>query len=228
MNKKNSLATEVITWLTFIALLVSLYLIFIWVPTEKQMGIVQRIFYFHVPSAWVAFLAFFVVFINSILYLWKKDRRWDIAAHSSAEIGVLFCSLVLITGPIWGKPTWGTWWTWEPRLTTTVVLWFIYVAYLMLRATAGEPTRRARFSAVLGIIGFIDVPIVFMAIRWWRTIHPLVFKATSTGLEPSMLLTFLISLAAFNFLYVLLLFQRIGIEKMKDEVEAMKQGLRHR
>jgi heme exporter protein C len=225
MEKKNSLAIDVIGWLTFVTVLISLFAIFMYVPTEKEMGVVQRIFYFHVPSAWVAFLAFFVVFVNSILYLWKKDRRWDIAAHSSAEIGVLFCTLVLLTGPIWGKAAWGTWWTWEPRLTTTLVLWFIYIAYLMLRTTSLEPTRQARFSAVLGIIGFIDVPIVFMAIRWWRTIHPIVFNMSGSGLESSMLQALLISLAAFTFLYLLLFFLRINVEKMKDEVEVIKQGL---
>ncbi|MBI4649704.1 cytochrome c biogenesis protein CcsA, partial [Candidatus Desantisbacteria bacterium] len=124
---------SVLTALTFTSMLISLYAVFIYVPVEKVMGIIQKIFYFHVPLAWVSFLAFFVVFVMSILYLLKKDHIYDITAYCAAEIGILFCTLVLITGPIWARPIWNAWWTWEPRLTTTLILWFIYIAYLMLR-----------------------------------------------------------------------------------------------
>ena len=211
---------------SFLLMAFSLYLIFMWVPTaqEEAGGIAQRIFYFHVPSAWVSFLAFFVTFVGGIVYLWKRDVTWDRLAYSSAEIGVLFTTLVLITGPIWAKPVWGAWWVWDPRLTTTLVLWLIYVAYLMVRAYAPEKEQGARFAAVVGIIGFFDVPIVFFAIRWWRTQHPQpVFE--SAGLAPEMLFTFLVSLAAFTALYFLLLAHRLALQGMADEVEEMQQIL---
>lgn len=226
MNEKSSSTlNSVIAWSTFASITIALYAIFVYVPTERVMGIVQRIFYFHVPLAWVAFLAFLVVFVGSVLYLWKKDRKWDILAHSSAEIGVVFTSLVLITGPIWAKPVWGAWWVWDVRLTTTLVLWLIYVAYLMLRSTAGGGARTARFAAVFGIIGFIDVPIVFMSIRWWRSLHPIVVAAEGSGLHPSMLATLLISLGAFTLLYVYLLRQRVALEWMKAMVEEIKEEM---
>jgi heme exporter protein C len=224
-EKASSIVNSVIGWSTFVAITIALYAVFVYVPTEKMMGIVQRIFYFHVPSAWVAFLAFLVVFVGSVAYLWKKDRKWDILALSSAEIGVVFTSLVLITGPIWAKPVWGAWWVWDVRLTTTLVLWLIYVAYLMLRSTAGGGDRTARFAAVFGIIGFIDVPIVFMSIRWWRSLHPIVVATEGGGLHPSMLATLLISLGAFTLLYVYLLRQRVALEWMKAEVEEIKEEM---
>ena len=130
-------------WLAGAAIAAALIAVYFYVPTERTEGIVQRIMYIHIPSAWISFFAFFVVFACSILYLWKKDREWDIYAHASAEIGVLFCSLVLITGPIWAKPIWGAWWVWDARLTSTLVLWLIYVAYLMLRAQTEEEIGRA-------------------------------------------------------------------------------------
>ena len=152
--------------LTYVAMVAALWCVFVYAPTEKAQGIVQRIFYFHVSSAMTMFVAFFVVFIASIIFLWKHGEWWDQAALGAAELGVLFCTLVLITGPIWGRPIWGVWWTWDPTLTLTLVLWLIYVAYLMLRADATDP-RRARFAAILGIIGFIDVPLIRWSIERW-------------------------------------------------------------
>ncbi|MEE9239579.1 MAG: cytochrome c biogenesis protein CcsA, partial [bacterium] len=140
--------------------------------TDALQGVPQRIFYVHVPSAWIAFLAFFFVFVFSIRYLIRRNMDDDIRAHACAEVGVVFCTLVLITGPIWARPVWGVWWTWDARLTTALILWMIYVGYLMLRAYMTDPDQRARFSAVLGIVGFIDVPIVHMSVKWWRTLHP--------------------------------------------------------
>ena len=196
--------------LTVIAVLVSLAMIFIVVPTEATMGIIQRIFYYHVPVAWVAFVAFFVVFVSSVMYLWKRHRKWDVIATASAELGVIFTSLVLITGSIWAKPIWGVWWTWDARLTTSLVLWLIYVAYLMVRSFIAEEERAARFAAVVGIIGFVDVPIVALAIQLWGTQHPdaVIFEG---GLAPVMLATLLISLLAITSLYILLLIQRISL-----------------
>jgi heme exporter protein C len=206
-------------------MVVALYLVFIYVPTEKTMGVVQRIFYFHVPLAWVAFLAFFVVFLSSIFYLRKRETKWDIIAHSSARIGLVFTTLVLITGPIWAKPVWGVWWTWDARLTTTLVLWLIYVAYHMVRSFATDESQGARFGAVVGIVGFIDVPIVAFAIVLWRTHHPVPLVFESGGLTSSMLLTLLVCLAAFTVLYFYLLAQTISLRQAKVDIEMLKQAL---
>ncbi len=205
-----------------LAVLFSIYLIFAWVPTERTMGIVQRIFYWHVPLNIVSFLAFGITAVGGALYLWKRERRWDILAHSSAEIGVVFCSLGLITGSIWAKPIWGTWWTWDPRLTTTLVLWLIYVAYLMLRNSLDDPDRRARFAAVFGIAGFADVPIVFMAIRWWRTIPPVLFEPGRIGLAPPMLATFIVGMVAMILVFFYLLALRVGLENLRSQVASLK------
>ena len=156
--------------LCFLLVEIALYLALIYAPQEATMGDVQRIFYFHVAAGWVSFLAFFVVFICGIIFLKTGSARWDRLALSSAELGVLFLTMVLLTGPLWAKPVWNTWWSWDARLTTSLVLWLIYVAYLMVRHYASDRERGARFAAVFGIIGFLDVPIVYMSIRWWRTL----------------------------------------------------------
>ena len=208
-------------------MLLVLYLIFIWVPTERNLGVSQRIFYFHVPIAWVAFLAFFIVLVGSVGYLWKRTSKWDQLAYSAAEIGVLFTTLMLITGILWAKPVWGVWWTWDPRLTTSLILWLIYVAYLMLRSYSPRGDQGARYAAVLGIIGFIDVPIVYLSIVWWRTVHPqvLVGPAATTGaLDPSMRMLLLISTVMFTPLFAYLLTDRISLRKSEDEVE-LARGL---
>lgn len=219
------LISNLLGWSSFVAMIAALYAVFVYVPTERVMGIIQRIFYFHVPSAWVAFVAFALVFIGSICFLWKKERTWDMLAHASAEIGVVFTTLVLITGPLWAKPVWNTWWTWDPRLSTTLVLWLIYVAYLMLRSFAADEEKAARFAAVFGIIGFVDVPIVFMSIRWWRSIHPVVIQPKSMGMAPPMALTLLISVLAFTLFYVWLLVHRVQLEQAKEEVHMLKRRL---
>jgi heme exporter protein C len=224
MKVKARLLDNSLLIISFSLIVAAISLICAYVPTEAEMGVVQRIFYFHVPIAWIAFLAFFVVFITSILYLWKKDARWDFWAHASAEIGVVFTTLVLITGPIWAKPAWGVWWTWDMRLTTTLVLWFIYVAYLMVRSFASEEERGARFAAVVGIIGFVDVPIVALAIVLSRTQHPspVIFEG---GLTSPMLLTLIVSIAAFTALYFLLLKLRASTINMKSEILRLRQEL---
>lgn len=218
------LKLNTILWIvTSILILYSLYLIFAWVPTEATMGIVQRIFYFHVPSAWVAFLAFFIVFLASIVYLAKRSVKWDTLAYSSAEIGVVFTSLALISGAIWAKPTWLAWWPWEdPRLTTTLVLWLIYVGYLLVRSYS-PPHQAPRFAAVIGIAGFIDVPIVYLSVIWWRSAHPLVLRpGPQSGLAPAMLVTLLVSVSAFTALYVVLLRMVISLRKAELEAEELK------
>src|SRR5438477_3460419 len=162
-------------------MLAALWLVFMAVPTEREMGIVQRIFYFHVASAWVAFLGFFLVAGASAVYLWNGAPTADRLAYAGAEVGVLFCTLVLVTGPIWARPIWGVWWTWDPRLTMTVVLWAIYSSYLMLRAFGGGDAAIARYAAVLGIVGVLDIPLIVVSVRLLRGIHPAVITRTQGG-----------------------------------------------
>ena len=209
--------------LALLTMLAAIYMALVWVPPDAAMGNFQRIFYFHVPSAWVAFLSFFVTFLGGLLYLRTRDFRWDILGVSSAEVGVVFTTIALVTGSIWAKPIWGTWWTWDPRLTTTLVLWFIYVSYLILRKNVDDPSRRASLAAVVGIVGFVDVPIVFMSIRWWRTIHPVVFEGDGIQVAPVMMAALLVSLAAFTVFYAYLLTVRAALERAQIEVEALRQ-----
>jgi heme exporter protein C len=211
--------------LTLLSMLVGLYMIVAYAPVEAEQGVVQKIFYFHVPSAWIAFFAFFVVFLYSFRYLTTHDRRYDIRAHVAAELGVMFCTLVLITGPIWAKPIWGIWWTWDARLTLTLVLWLIYVAYLMLRHYVDSSEKRATLSAIVGIIGFIDVPLVYFAIRWWRTQHPapVLMGGEDSGMPSEMRLTLLACTVAFTFLYFYLYKRRVAIEEMREELDELHQ-----
>ncbi len=155
----------------FAAVLTAQALGFVTSPPDRDMGHLQKIMYVHVPSAWNAFLAFFVVFVASVHYLWLKRERSDLLAASAAEVGTVFTGLTLVLGSIWGRPTWGVWWTWDPRLTSTAVLLIIFAGYLALRAFADDPDRRARWSAAVGILGALNVPIVYMSVKWWRTLH---------------------------------------------------------
>lgn len=213
--------------LTAVVMLIGLYMAFIYAPTERTMGDVQRIFYYHVPAAWLAFAGFFLVFVFSLIYLMRSDRKWDIRASTAAEVGILFCSINLITGPIWAKPAWGIWWTWDARLTLTLVLWLIYVGYLMLRHYITDPERRATFSAVVGIIGFIDVPLVYFSIRWWRTQHPQPVMAggEDSGLDPTMWYTLLVCLAGFALLFAYLFKRRAQLQFMRDELDRLQDQI---
>ena len=225
MNGKGVLRDNVLLGLGLVLMIAALYLIFLHVPTERDMGVVQRIFYFHVPLAWVSLLAFSLVFVFSILYLWKRAMKWDTLAHASAEVGVVFITLVLITGTIWAKSIWGAWWTWDARLTATLVLWLTYLAYLLVRNYAAEQTQGARFAAVLGIVGFIDVPIVVLAVNLWRTQHPpaLIFEG---GITSPMLLTIVVSIAAFTVLYILMVMQSTSIKNLQAKVNRLKHTQR--
>lgn len=210
--------------LVAVGMVAALYLAFLYAPTEAMMGDVQRIFYFHVSMAWVAFLAFFLVFLGSLLYLWRGEERWDRLAYSCARLGVLFTSLNIITGVLWAKPIWGTWWVWDPRLTTTTVLWLIYIAYLVVHSAA-ESGRGSRFAAVFGIVGFVDVPVVYMSVRWWRTMHPapVIAGGSESGLVPSMLFTLLFSVGVFTLFFVYLLRQILAVSRLEEEVERLSE-----
>ena len=215
----------------FMWMAVALVMVFYYAPIEKQQGMVQKIFYFHVPLAWNAFLGFLIVFIASFRYLTTRDPKWDARAVAAAEVGVLFTTLVLITGPIWAKPTWGIWWTWDARLTLTFVLWLIYLGYLMLRRYVDSPERRAVLSAIVGIVGFIDVPLVYFAIRWWRTQHPapVMMGGDDSGLDPKMRITLMVCSAAFLLLYTVMFRRRVAVERMRltlDDLREQAEGAR--
>ena len=206
-------------------MLLSLGMVFFYAPTDAVLGISQRIFYVHVPIALVGFLAFAVVAVCSVGYLWKGSERMDTVAYAAAEIGVVYTSLMLITGMLWGKPAWGVWWSWSPQLTTSLILWFLYAAYLMLRAYAPPGETAARYAAVLGIIGFIDVPIIYMAARWWRDLHPnkvLGPLAEESALEPAMQLTWVVSMLAFTALFAWLMVERTSLRRQEIQVERLR------
>ena len=160
------------------------WLIYAWAPTEAAMGLAQKIFYIHLPLSWWALISFFVVFIASIAYLLRRNPAWDRLAAAAAEVGLLFCGLALVTGCLWAKRSWGVWWTWDPRLTTTIVLWFVYAGYLVLRGLEMGSARKRLTCAVVGIVAFLDVPLVFISARIWRSIHPAVFASPESGLPP--------------------------------------------
>src|SRR5215510_5603927 len=202
--------------LALLIVLVGLYLALVYAPADALQGHVQRIMYIHVPTAWVAFLAFFVVFVSSLVYLWKRLPEADRLAYASAEIGVLFTALTLIDGSIWGKPTWGTWWTWDARLTTTAMLLVIYVGYLMLRSFVEEPERRARLAALVGIVGFIDVPLIYMSVLWFRTLHqPPSLQTGGVKMPEVMLLTLLVNVGVYTLVYLFFLVKRVRLESLR-------------
>lgn len=201
----------------------SLYLVFFYAPEEATMGIIQKIFYYHVSAGWVFMLAFGLVFIGSVGFLVTQRQSWDTFAATSAELGVVFCTISLTTGPLWAKPVWGIWWTWDARLTSTLVEWLIYVAYLMLRAYVPEPSRRANLSAVFGILGALDVPIVYFSIRWWRTQHPQPVMGGGGYLDPHMLQAFLVCLLTFTLLFFFLLGRRIELAQAQEELDSLKK-----
>src|SRR6266849_4039477 len=217
--KPNWITTLIVAALIGIAGYAALFL----APTERTMGLIQRIFYFHVPSAWAGFVAFFITFIASVAYLLRRAPKWDWLAVSSAEVGVAFFTVVLVTGPIWAKPVWGIWWTWDARLTSTFVLWVLYLSYLLLRTLVTDAERRAVVSAVFGIFAFLDVPLVYMSIRWWRTQHPqpVIAGGSGSGLDPQMWRVFLTCWAALLGVLIVLLRQRYQLESLRHTVEEM-------
>ncbi len=211
-------------------------MVFFYAPMERVMGLVQKVFYFHVATAWIGMLSFFVAMVAGIIYLATHRTRpdamkWDIVAVAGVEIGLVFTLICIVTGSIWARPIWNSWWTWDPRLTTVTIMELAYAAYLMLRAGIEEPERRARFGAVYSIIAFISVPLTFFSIRIWRTIHPVVIGGSDPSasgafdMTPRMLQTFFTSLVAFSFLYGSLLWHRIRMGQLAAKVEQLKLRL---
>ncbi len=216
MTSKSGLA-NVLGIVALAMLLVGSFVGLFVVPADSMQGDIQRLMYVHVPAAWLAFLSFFVVFLMSVLYLIQRDLRWDRVAQSSAEIGVVFTALTLALGSMWGKPTWGVWWTWDPRLTTTAIMLAIYVGYLAIRSFAEDPDKRARWAAIVGIIGFANVPIVYLSVIWWRTLHQP--PSSPRSVSPEILWTLMFNLAAFTLVYIYLMMRRIRLAKLEGELE---------
>ncbi len=213
---------------SLVLMLVALFMVFLWVPTEAEQGIVQRIFYFHVPCAWVAFASFGLVAIAGIFYLWLGGQIWDDLGYAAAESGMLFCTLVLISGSLWAKPIWGTWWTWDSRLTTTFILWLLYGGYLMLRSSMADSPMVARYAAVVGIVAALDVPVVIVSVRLWRTIHPavLVTRQGGHGLQdPRMVITLLVSLLAFTVMWAWMLLVRFEQLRMRTRMVEVRREI---
>lgn len=211
---------------TIVWLLISLGMIFFYAPQEATMGEVQRIFYIHVSAAWTALLGYFVVFLGSVVYLMKRSQAADDMAHAAAEVGFVFCTSMIVTGPLWAKPAWGIWWTWDARLTMSFLLWLLYVSYLMLRSYVFNPGRSAILAAVVGIIGFVDVPVNYMAIRWWRTQHPqpVLGGGEGSGLDPAMRLTLYICAGAFLSLFFYLVRERVAVARLRRELSEARRA----
>ncbi|MDA1279148.1 MAG: cytochrome c biogenesis protein [Chloroflexi bacterium] len=207
---------------------VALWLIFVWVPTETNQGAVQRILYFHVPIAWGSMLGIFIVSGSSFMYLWKKNEKWDRLAVASAEVGVVFGGLMLLTGMIWARPVWAVWWTGEAKLTTALILFFIYIAYLMFRAYFPPGAQRQRLAAIIGLIGAIDTPIIYFAANLWAQAHPPIITGPAADSESSLGsdlgLVLLTATVAFTFLFIHLVQSRYNIRKAEDDIVELKRA----
>lgn len=214
--------------ITVLLLVIATAMVFFYAPMEAVMGQVQRVFYFHVAAGWVGMLGFLVAAIAGVAYLRTANRKWDIVGVSAVEIGMVFALINIVTGAIWARPIWNTWWTWDPRLTTATIMELIYAAYLLLRQGIEDPDHRARFGAVYAIIGFLSVPLTFFSARLFRTIHPVVIGTNQPGatgafdMTPLMLQTFLFSLLTFSIIFVDLLWHRIRLGRLADRVEQLK------
>jgi heme exporter protein C len=220
---KNALAAVAV----FLLLGAAAYASFFIAPTDAKQGLIYRILFLHVASAWTGLTAFFICFVANVLYVLRRQPRWDWLGVAAGEVGLAFTTAVLVTGPIWAHPVWGIWWTWDARLTSTFVLWLLYVSYLILRTLIEEPDRRALLSALFGIFAFLDVPLVFGSIRWWRTQHPqpVVMGGPGSGLDPLMYKVLFFSWFAMMALMTLLIRQRYRLEAMRSDLEAMQHEL---
>lgn len=191
-------------------------------PADAMMGHLQKMMYVHVPAAWIAFAAFGFVLVASVYFLWRDDERADLLAAASAEVGSVFCGLTLVQGMLWGRPTWGVWWTWDARLTSTLVLFLIFVGYLALRSFVEDPHRRGQWSAAVGILGAINVPIVWMSVKWWRTLHQI--QSSPRSLSPEYLRGLLLNLAAFTLLMIWFIWRRYEAARYERAAEHAAQA----
>jgi heme exporter protein C len=212
---------------TLVFIIAGLYWGLVKAPPDAYQGDSQRIMYLHIPSILIAYLSFFLVFVGSCLYLWKREKRDDNLAHAAAELGVLFTALTIIEGSIWGRPTWGVWWTWDARLTLTAILLLIFIGYLMLRALVEDESRAASSAAILGIIGFLDIPLIHMSVYWWRTLHqpPSILRPDKVpweNIHPELLTALAINFVAFVLLYFYMLSHRLRLGEMHEEIKARR------
>jgi heme exporter protein C len=213
---------------TAAALIIALGLIFFYAPIEAVMGPVQKVFYVHVAVSWVGMLSYLAAAMSGVIYLKRQTSFWDIVGNASVEIGFVFILMTIATGMIWARPTWNTWWTWDPRLTTVAIMELIYAAYLILRQSIDDPQRRARFGAVYAIVGAVSVPLTFFSIRLMRTIHPIIIGSGDAGalgafdISPRMIVTFIACLVAFSVFFADLLWQRIRLGQLQEQVEQLK------
>ena len=206
---------------------VTLYLVYFWVPTELNLGVSQRIFYFHVPLGWIGMVSIVIVAIASVMYLITKREKWDSLAYASAELGLIFATLIIVTGSVWAKPVWGVWWTWDAKLTTTLILWFIFLGYLMIRAYAPKGSQGARYGAVVALFGAIDAPIIYMATVWWRTAHPdlnIGPLAESGSLDSRMGITLLVSIVTFTVLFAHVLMVRYSLRRSEAALDELHKS----
>lgn len=213
---------------TFTLFGVTLYAIFVVAPVEMQMGIVQKIFYFHVPSAYAMYVGFGVSALGSLVYLIRRDPKWDALGVAGAEVGSLFCLIVLLTGPLWARKAWGVWWTWDPRLTTTLLAGMIFAAYLALRSMGNAGEVEKRFAAGLAIFGLVDLPLIHYSVQRWRGVHPTVITGKGGGLESEMYWALGLSFLAFTGLAILLIWTRAAIERQRDETANLRFELMYR
>lgn len=233
MSRNEGSSGGSVPWLVpvgFVVMLAALWAALLYAPTERVEGEVQRLFYVHVPAAVTMYLAYGLLFLASVMYLVGRRERWDEVAVAAADTGLVLSTVVLLTGPVWAKPIWGTWWVWDARLTSTLVLWLILVAYLMLRAYGGEGEQVARYGAVLAIIGAVDLPIIHYSVRWWRTLHPdpkiMTEGSLGAGVETSMLIAVAVGFAATLLLFGLLLGMRLRVERLERRSARVMEMLR--
>lgn len=225
---KKPIALKILDIISIVALLGATAMVFFYAPIERVMGAVQKVFYFHVAAGWVGMLSFLFAAVAGVLYLIKKSTKWDLIGVAAIEIGIIFIIINIVTGSIWARPIWNTWWTWDPRLTTATIMELVYIAYIMLRQGIEDPERRARFGAVYAIIGFLSVPLTFFSIRIFRTIHPVVVAGSdpsavgSFDMTSSMFNTLMVSIAVFSILFVDLVWHRIRLGQLSNQVEELK------
>jgi heme exporter protein C len=219
---------RLLNWLSALMLLAATWMVFFYAPLEAVMGAVQRVFYFHVSAGWLGMIAFLVAVVSGIAYLRTADRKWDVMGMAAVEVGLVYSFVNIVSGSIWARPAWNSWWTWDPRLVTATIMELVYLAYLMLRQGIEEPERRARFGAVYAIVGFVTVPLSYFSIRIWRTIHPVVIGSGDPSAQGSfdmtttMLQTLMFSLLTFTVLGVTLLWHRYRLGQLEESVEQLR------
>jgi heme exporter protein C len=226
MNKLFGRVFPALWLVTSLLMVVALWMVFLRAPEERVMGAAQKIFYFHVPSAIVTFAAVFLLLGASVAYLWTRDLLWDNLSRASTETALLFCTIVLITGPLWAKPAWGVWWTWEAKLTTTLILWLLLAGCLMVRGYSENRDQAARLAAILGVFAAVDIPIIYRATTWWRGQHPVLFEPNKkVPLAPAMQDAFLVCMAVFFLLFTLMLILRFRVAHLEDRTDGSLERL---